>query len=424
MSFNTPIKINALELENVKRIKTVKLQPTADGLTVIGGGNGQGKTSVLDAIAWALGGDRYRPSDATREGSMVPPYLRLTLSNGIVVERRGKNSDLYVTDPLGQKSGQQLLNAFVSSFALDLPKFLNAGSREKAETLLQIIGVGDTLRELERRETELYNRRHAVGQIADQKQKHANEMPEYPDAPKEPVSVTELIRQQQEILRRNGENAHKRQQLVEIDHEHQRAKQKVEELQLKLAEAMQYEAALAEDLQTARKDAETLQDESTEELERSITGIEQINIRVRANLDKEKAMDDAAEARHEYEELTTQIEDTRKQKRDLLEKADLPLDGLTVEHGELLYYGRQWDCMSGAEQLRVGTAIVRKLNPRCGFVLLDKLEQMDVDTLTEFGRWIEQEGLQAIATRVSKGEECSIIIEDGCVQPKWKAGEF
>ena len=71
--------------------------------------------------------------------------------------------------------------------------------------------------------------------------------------------------------------------------------------------------------------------------------------------------------------------------------------------------------MSGAERLKVSTAIVRKLNPQCGFVLLDKLEQMDRKTLQEFGEWLEAEGLQAIATRVSTGDECSIIIEDGYV---------
>ena len=45
--------------------------------------------------------------------------------------------------------------------------------------------------------------------------------------------------------------------------------------------------------------------------------------------------------------------------------------------------------------------------------MLDKLEQMDIDTLNEFGDWLKSEGLQAIATRVSTGSECSIIIEDG-----------
>ena len=69
--------------------------------------------------------------------------------------------------------------------------------------------------------------------------------------------------------------------------------------------------------------------------------------------------------------------------------------------------------MSGSEQLRVAAAIVRCLNPECGFVLLDKLEQMDLQTLADFGKWLEAEGLQAIATRVSTGDECSIIIEDG-----------
>ena len=90
--------------------------------------------------------------------------------------------------------------------------------------------------------------------------------------------------------------------------------------------------------------------------------------------------------------------------------------------------------MSGSDQLKVATAIVRKLNPQCGFVLLDKLEQMDLQTMQEFGSWLEFQGLQAIATRVSTGDECSIIIEDGTVvsqpevaqapQPRWKAGEF
>lgn len=57
------ITINELQVENLKRIKAVKLEPSASGLTVIGGKNGQGKTSVLDAIAWALGGEKFRQYD-------------------------------------------------------------------------------------------------------------------------------------------------------------------------------------------------------------------------------------------------------------------------------------------------------------------------------------------------------------------------
>ena len=111
--------------------------------------------------------------------------------------------------------------------------------------------------------------------------------------------------------------------------------------------------------------------------------------------------------------LFRSIEALRTSKRALLDGADLPLPGLAVECGLLTYNGRRWDCMSGSEQLRAATAIVRKLKPECGFVLVDKLEQMDADTMREFGAWAEAEGLQIIATRVSTGDECSIVIEDG-----------
>ena len=139
---------------------------------------------------------------------------------------------------------------------------------------------------------------------------------------------------------------------------------------------------------------------------------------MRSNLDKEKAEEDAVNYQEQYKTLTAQLDKTRQEKTELLHNAGLPLPGLSVEDGELTYQGQKWDNMSGSDQLRVATAIVRRLNPQCGFVLLDKLEQMDLDTLNEFGEWLEQEGLQAIATRVSTGGECSIIIEDGYVKVK------
>ena len=421
------IKINKLEIENVKRVKAVKIEPTENGLTIIGGNNNQGKTSVLDAIAWALGGDKYRPSKPQREGSIIPPNLYIVMNNGLIVERKGKNSTLKVTDPSGQKGGQQLLNEFVEQLALDLPRFMEASGKEKAAVLLNIIGVGDRLALLEKQEKEQYSDRQAIGRIADQKEKFAKEQPYYPDAPSEPVSPSELIKKQQDILAKNGENQRKRARLHELEQESQRVN---EELAALLRKQDQVQA----DLETARKSAANLRDESTAELEASIANIEEINRKVRANLDKDKAEEDAREYRRQYEQLTKDIEATRKEKADLLTNARLPLPELAVEDGELTYKGQKWDNISGSDRLKVATAIVRELNPKCGFVLLDKLEQMDRTTLQEFGQWLEAEGLQAIATRVSTGEECSILIEDGYVLgqehpeaqevKKWKAGAF
>ena len=437
------IKINKLEIENVKRIKAVKIEPSRDGLTIVGGNNNQGKTSVLDSIAWALGGEKYRPSQAVREGSVIPPNLKVVMSNGLVVERKGKNSSLKVTDPDGNKSGQQLLNEFVEQLALDLPKFMESSGKEKAQTLLKIIGVGDQLSCLETKEKELSSHRRTIGQIADQKKKFADEQAYYPDVPDELVSPSELIRKQQEILARNGENQRKRDRLNEITAGKHRIfddiDDQIADLQARKDRMKQEYDQAVSDEETAKKTVAELQDESTAELEASIADIEEINRKVRANLDKEKAEDDARQYLEQYASLTKQIEDARQAKKDLLVNADLPLPELSVKDGELVYKGQMWDNMSGSDRLKVSTAIVRKLNPKCGFVLLDKLEQMDMQTLNEFGKWLHQEGLQAIATRVSVGDECIIIIEDGYVKgqehpaedvqeapktPSWKVGEF
>lgn len=410
------VTITALEAENVKRIKAVALTPAPTGLTLVGGNNNQGKTSVLDALAWALGGDRFRPNAAQRDGAVAPAHLKVTLSNGVIVERKGKNSTLTVTDPTGRRSGQQLLNTFIEPLALDLPRFMEASDKEKADILLRIIGIGTELHVRDLEIKSLYDKRTFTGQLAQQKKHFAEELIYYPEAPEEPVSASDLIHQQQEILARNGENQRKRNQLVQLTDLLERQKKVVADLEFQLSTEKQRLTTMQADVKIAQTSAENLQDESTAELEASIRSIEETNQKVRANLEKARAEDEAAQYASDYDKLTEAITQKRADRMALLNGADLPLPELSVEDGALTYKGKHWRDMSGSDQLRVAAAIVRRLNPDCGFVLLDKLEQMDMTTLTEFGRWLEAEHLQAIATRVSTGSECQIIIEDGMVK--------
>ncbi len=437
-----PVKISSLELENVKRIRAVQIVPTADGLTVIGGRNGQGKTSVLDAIAWALGGNKMKPDNPNRDGGATPAKLHVELSNGIVVERRGKNGTLYVTDTTGMKGTQKLLDEFLSQLALDLPKFLGGTDRDRTTALLRTLGIDEQLAALDGQIKSAYQQRTAIGAEARRARSYADGLPHHDDAPEQTVSVAELVRHQQEILARNGENQRKRDHVSKIEWELQSSRQEAsrldaqaKQLQKQLDDyvrSMQQQIAslqgqtttqnerskqLSESLAQARKTAEQLEDESTAEIEESIANIERINDQVLENERKAAAVLVATEREAEYADMTSTIESLREQRVALLDGAPLPLEGLSVdEEGRMVYLGQTWSDMSSSEQLRVATAIVRATKPECGFVLLDKLEQMDAQTLAEFGEWARSEGLQVIGTRVSTGDECTIIIEDGKVE--------
>ncbi len=406
---NDSIKITSFELENVKKIKAVAYEPTEAGLTVIGGRNGQGKTSVLDSIAWTLGGAKFRPSEPHRAGSVLEPALSITLSNGLRVERKGANSDLKITDPSGKKAGQRLLDSFIGEVALNIPKFMEASEKEKADYLLQVIGVGDQLVAMDRQERTLYDQRRLVGDDYRRKKKHAESLAHYDDVGETEISVSELLQKHQAVLLKNAENARKRSQLSEYQHE-------LEEVEKQLQILLKKKQMLLESISIAQKDVIDLFDESTEAIESQMMQIETTNNKIRENQRKRQALAEADQLQIEYQEYSAQINEIRENRQKLLEDAKLPLPGLSVKDGALVYQGARWDGMSGADQLRVATAICRAINPKCGFILLDKLEQMDTDTLKEFGAWLESEGIQAIATRVSTGDECTLIIEDGLVK--------
>lgn len=417
------VRITSLELANVKRIKAVALEPAPAGLTVIGGKNGQGKTSVLDGIAWALGGERFRPDAAKREGSVLDPVLRIHLSNGLTVTRKGPKSSLTVTDDTGKRSGQQLLNEFIESLALDLPKFLHASDKERANILLGILGIQDQLDALEREERGLYDTRTQTRRDRDQARHHADSMAWYPDVPAEPVSVTELTIQLRDAQATNEQNAELRRRVDDLE-------ARLKAIDDQITDLTSKKSGVYYQLVKAREDATGLVDQDTDTLLREIQAADAINTKVRQNIARTEAEQRADTLVEQYAALSTEIEAVRARRVALLEGADMPLPGLSVQDGVLYYNGQPWSCMSSAEQMRAATAIVGRLKPECRFVLVDRLETMDTDTLREFGTWAAERGLQVIGTRVSTGGECTVVIEDGEVvesapaAPKWKEGTF
>lgn len=409
------VKISALELENVKRIKAIQLVPTENGLTVIGGRNAQGKSSVLDAIAWALGGNRMKPQAPNRDGAESPASIHIELSNGLIVERKGKNAALKVTDSRGLKGGQALLDEFVGQLALDLPRFMVASDKERADYLLGILGVSDELNRIDGDIQKAYDERRWLGQDADRKAKAAEDMEFYADAPAETVSISELSAQLQRAMAVNSDNAAARDKVNRMYDELMRTKHEIDDLAAKLAtlNANQNEHIAMYNAEAER--VHGLVDVDTTPIEKAISEAEDINAKVRANQRKADAQRDAEQLAESHDALTKKLDALRAERVALLDNAGMPLPGMSVDGGVLSYNGHVWSDMSGAEQLRVATAIVRATKPECGFVLVDKLEQFDTQQLAEFAAWCEGQGLQVIGTRVATDDSCTVIIEDGSI---------
>lgn len=406
------VKITSLEFENLKRVEEVHLE-IGDALTVIGGNNAQGKSSILDGIKWCLGGDRWKPSKPVKEGAEKAD-AKVVLSNGWIVERYGKNGSLRVTTKDGRMGGQQLLKEFIGQFALDLQSFMDMTDKEKAKELLKLIGVD--LTELDELERTKYQERTEAGANAKRLKAYADGLTKHPDAPAEEVSVGDLTTKVQAGLTHNQAGARAKQLFDDMGGQVFRMEADVEELEAQLKKAKEDLTAMRDRRKALDAEVKAFKPVDIASLQQQMAEAETINRMVRDNQKYESAQMEAAVAADAHAALEVEISEIREARMSMLSEAKMPLEGLGIEDEKLTYKGQFWDNMSHSEQLRVATAISSALNPKCGFVLIDKIEAMDIQTLKEFGKWLASANLQAITTRVSTGPECSFIIEAGRVK--------
>jgi predicted ATP-binding protein involved in virulence len=444
-------KITGFSVQDFKRVKLVEIQPTENGLTILGGRNAQGKSSCLDAIAYALGGEAFRPSDVNNHESESNAAIKVEI-NGLTVERTGKNAALKITDSRGMRGNQTLLNDIVSKFALDLGTFMKAGDTEKTKLLLKMFP------ELEKNLAELKTQADGIREArADQNrdikrmQVTFDQMPSYPDLPAEEINVTALSGEliaamdaekrleatRNRLTRQNEEIGHLRMKKTNGESQIESTRKDIEELEQvfleqkrKLLDIISSTEKMIGSLEHEITNAETMAKEikgdiekqvqatagKAEDIQKRIHEAEEVNAKIRANSEKRKLYEDLSEKRKIADNMTDELQDIEADRTALLQNAKLPLPELSIsENGELLYRGQKWDCMSGSERLKVATAICMKSKPGCGFVLIDGLEAMDAQTLAEFAEFLTEQNMQGIGTIVGENS-ATVIIEDGKVK--------
>ncbi len=469
-------KITGFTVQDFKRVKFVEIQPNENGMTIIGGDNGQGKTSILDALGYALGGEAFRPSSVNNTEGDGNAYIKVEI-DGLVVERAGKNGALKVTDARGMRGNQTLLNTIVSKFAIDLGTFMKATDADKTKMLLDMFPeLKGSLEALKAEDLKVREERADMNRDIKRLQITIDGMPEIADAPQAETNLDDLNAKLADANRRRtavvakieaekakkGEEAVLRERIAGIDKdiklyantrdenvakklsELETLKKSVDEMQKHIAdlessvqpykdEANAAIAKLEEQKNELAQKADGIVSESNDvilKLEDEGCGIDdeieainwdmkaagENNEKFRKANERLAKLKEISQLREQSDKKTAELQDIDRRRTELLQQANLPLPELSIDaDGMLLYKGQKWDCMSGSERLKVATAISMNTKPGCGFVLVDGLEALDGKTLREFDAYLTERNMQCIGTIVGENN-ATVVIEDGCVK--------
>lgn len=420
------MRIIQLTSENVKRVKAVTITPKGDAI-VIGGANGNGKSSVLDSIAYALGGKSLIPSVPIRKGQK---NARIEVDLGdLIVERRftEKGSTLQVSSKDGLKypSPQSVLDALVGTLSFDPLEFVNMKPDKQTETLKALVGV--SFDDLDSEAKRVYEERTLVNREAKTLEGQLAGLPSYPDAPAEAVSVDSLLSQIEEAETHNGHITELQGKVHAAEREGQesqaaakRCEDEIERLRLQAAQLKQdkerHERAAKESTDRAKAieaNLDSMEVRDTSSLKKRIRTANETNQKINDNERRKTVALEMKRKNQESTKLTLALEEIASQKEQRLAEAKFPVEGLSFSEEGVLLNELPFEQASSAEQLKVSLAMGIAMNPKLKVLLIRDGSLLDEDNLRIVTEMAEANDAQIWIERVSKGKECSVIIENG-----------
>lgn len=439
------MKIIELRAENVKRLIAVHITPEGSVITV-GGKNGAGKSSLLDSIVYALAGAGSLPGKPVRKGE-ENAEIELTLDGepNLIVRRRIRDdgkTDLEIRQV--SKDGkttaklskpQDVLDKLCGTIAFDPLAFTKLKRQEQAEMLRELVGVSTA--DLDAEEARLFEERTNVNRDAKRLDAQVSGSPLHKDAPEAEVAAADVLAEI-EAVRLHNEGVDKlRKACDDTDAAHAAVAKCLREAMVRADLARQEldaEEALgrfermeeeADAVAAAAVDAhEAAERKDNALLVAKLSSIEETNAKVRANAARAILVEQQEAAIDQAEDLTKQIEALRQTRLDRLAAAKWPVDGLAFGDSGVTFNGLPFEQCSTAESLRISTAIGLAQHPDLRVLLLRDGPALDEDSLAAIAQLAEEHDAQIWIERVGRGEECSVIIEDGSVAAAKKPADM
>lgn len=423
------MKITAISVKNYKRIREVVLK-LGEGrhLIKIGGKNAQGKSSLLDAILFALAGKRAMAADPVRHGAPLAD-VRVEIDGGELVIRRKVKPDgepsVEVTGADGTKisSPQKLLDGLLGLW-IDPLEYLKLKAADQAASLMKLIDGDGAIAKLDQQRAALYQQRTDVGRDQRRADGELERLPEV--TVEEPVAVAEQAAELEAAAGKMNQLVAARARLERARAEFKTAKGDVERLRELLRKAeerlatAQAEGAAAKAAVDAASDDEAATTARIQQLRAVIAGADQHNARVAAQRAaaerRARAAADVERHRAEYQRLTGEIDKIDADKAARLAAAALPVAGLGVNGDGVTLNGVPLSQASSAERWRVALGLSIAGNPTLRDVIIRDGALLDDDTMALVAEQAEAAGVQVWIERVGTHDDGVIEIVDGGVR--------
>ena len=410
------MKIIEFRAERFKRLSAVEITPEGNTV-IISGRNGQGKSSVLDAIWLALGGGNATKDSATtvpiKEGEK-DAVVRLDLGDIIVTRKwTTSGSTLTVEGADGRKysSPQTLLDTLVGTISFDPLSFAKMPPMEQRSQLIDLVKLPVDLDELSAQRKAFYDQRTFVNRELKtiQAELAGIQLPDN-DVPEEEISIAEMTKkigmaqdQRSRIImgrQRLQEKVEKGKALREL------IQQKTEEL-----------TALANQIRSETEMLESCKEPDVQAMRSQLENAEQINKLVRQKKHKAELQVRLDDKTTESDGITQQIEAIDRTKKEAFLNVRFPVDGLAVDEEGITYNGIPFRQCSSAEQLKVCVAIASALNPEIRVIRVPDASLLDEESMKVMQDLAQQQDIQIWMERVTDGKEkVGVVIEDGAVK--------
>lgn len=424
------LKIISLQAENLKRLVAIRIDPKGN-LVEIRGKNAQGKSSVLDAIWYALAGASNLPTTPIRKGQ-ERATIKLDLGELIVTRTFTKTDDGFRTsiavengDGARFPSPQRMLDDLLGSLTFDPLAFERMKPKDQFDALKGFV-PGVDFAKLEGLNRADFDKRTAVNRRAKELSAQAAAIAIPESVPAERVDEDAIIKEIGEVGNHNATIERRKEGRAAAAKEAADFRSAAEDSRARAAEHRRQAEALDE--QASNQDAEAASREEklrtaealpepkdAAEVQARLTKAKQINAAVDQAARRATLQEDARKAQAEAEALSAAIEARNKTKVDAIAAAKLPVEGLGFGDDCITLNGLPFDQASDAERLRVSCAIAMASNPKLRVIRVRDGSLLDEDGMRLLSEMADENDMQVWIEAVDSSGKVGIVLEDGHV---------